>query len=173
MKQRTVAVLVGALAVAGATVVRADVKDAWITTKATIALLTMEGFSVKGAGVDTVDGRVTIRGRVGTDADRTTAEQAIRKVDGVKTVANLLEIAGANRRDMVPAVSDADVKDHVQASLKTDARMVGVEVVSVDNGVVHLSGNAESLGENLRAIQNAYTVAGVYRVASDIQITGR
>jgi osmotically-inducible protein OsmY len=169
MKQMAIAVLVGGMVMASATVASADVKDAWISTQATIALLTMDGFSVKGATADTTDGRVTIHGRVGTDTDRTKAEQAVLKVNGVKAVENLLEIAPANRQDMVLAVADADVKDGVEASLKTDTMMKDVTVTSVDDGVVRLAGKADNPGENLRAIQNAYTVTGVSRVASDIQ----
>ena len=105
--------LVGAL-VASAVAARADIKDSWITTKAKIALLTTDGFSVNGANVDTFHGNVTIHGKVGTTADRTRAEQTVRKVDGVKNVKNLLT-------------------------------------------------------ETLRAIENAYSVNGVHRVASDIQ----
>jgi osmotically-inducible protein OsmY len=171
MKQIAIAALVGGMLMASATVARADVKDTLINTKATIALLTMDGFSVKGATADTTGGKVTIHGRVVTDTDRTKAEQSVLKVDGVKAVDNRLEIAPANRRDMVLAVADADVKDRVEASLKTDTRMKDVTVTSVDDGVVRLAGKADNPGENLRAIQNAYTVTGVSRVASDIQTT--
>jgi osmotically-inducible protein OsmY len=168
MKQIAIAALVGGMVMASATVARAEVKDSWITTQATIALLTMDGFSVKGATADTVGGKVTIHGRVGTDTDRTKAEQSVLKVDGVKAVDNRLEIAPANRQDMVLAVADAEVKDRVEASLKTDTLMKDVTVASVHDGVVRLAGTADNPGENLRAIQNAYTVPGVSRVASDI-----
>ena len=76
MKKIAVTVaLVGAMVVAGAVAARADVKDSWITTKSKIALLTMDGFSVNGANVDTVNGKVTIHGKVATAADRTKAER--------------------------------------------------------------------------------------------------
>jgi osmotically-inducible protein OsmY len=170
MKQIAVAALVGAMVVASATVVRADVKDSWITTKATIALLTTDGFSVKGANVDTIEGKVTIHGKVATSGDRTRAEQTVRKMDGVKSVKNLLQVVPANKKDMV-AGSDSEVKDRVEASLKADARMTDVKVTSVNNGVVLLSGKADDLGQELRAIRNAYSVGGVHRVSSDIQTT--
>ena len=169
MKQIAVAALVGGIALTSATVARADVKDSWITTKATIVLLTADGFNVKGATVDTIDGKVTIHGTVTTDSDRTKAGQSVLKVDGVKTLDNLLEVVAVNKTDMVTAVEDADVKTRVEASLKTDTLMKDVTVTSVNDGVVRLSGQADNLNENLRAIQNAYTVAGVYRVASDIE----
>jgi osmotically-inducible protein OsmY len=169
MKKIAVVALVGGMAVASGDAVRADVKDSWITTKATIVLLTTDGFSVKGAAVDTVDGKVTIHGNVATEADRTKAEQTILEVDGVKSVANFLQVVSANKKDMVAAVEDSDVKERVEASLRTDTKMNDVKVTSVNDGVVLLSGKAENLNENLRAIQNAYSVQGVYRVASDIQ----
>lgn len=171
MKKIAVTVaLVGAMFVASAVAARADVKDSWITTKAKIALLTMDGFSVNGVDVDTIDGKVTIHGKVATAADRSRAEQTVRKVDGVKTVKNLLQVV-PQKAVMALIVADADVKQGVEASLKTDVKMNDVTVASVNNGVVLLSGKTENAGENLRAIQNAYSVKGVHRVASEIQTT--
>ena len=161
--------LVGAIVVASAVAARADIKDSWITTKAKIALLTTDGFSVNGANVDTLNGKVTIHGTVGTTADRTRAEQTVRKVDGVKSVTNLLQVVPVSMKDIV-ASNDSDVKDRVEASLKTDTKMDDVKVASVNNGVVLLSGKAANLTEKLRAIENAYSVNGVHRVASEIQI---
>ena len=160
--------LVGTIVAAGAVAARADVSDSWITTKAKIALLTMDGFSVNGANVDTVKGDVTIHGKVATTADRTRAEQTVRSVKGVKTVNNLLQVVPSNVKDAV-AANDSDVKDRVEASLKADIKMKHVNVASVNNGVVLLSGKTDSLTENLRAIENAYSVKGVRRVASEIQ----
>jgi osmotically-inducible protein OsmY len=161
-------VLVGAMVVVSAVAARADIKDAWITTKAKIALLTTDGFSVNGANVDTLRGHVTIHGKVGTTADRTKAEETVRKVDGVKSVKNLLQVVPVSMKEIV-AANDSDVKDRVEASLKTDAKMEDVKVASVNNGVVLLSGKAANLTQKLRAIENAYSVNGVHRVASEIQ----
>jgi osmotically-inducible protein OsmY len=170
MKKIAVTVaLVAALVAIGSVAAHADVKDSWITTKSTIALLTMDGFSVNGANVDTVNGKVTIHGKVGTAADRVKAEQTVRKVDGVKSVKNLLQVV-PEKAMMATISTDADVKDRVEASLKTDAKMDEVKVASVNSGVVLLSGKAEDINQSLRAIQNAYTVAGVHRVASEITV---
>ena len=170
MKKIAVTVaLVGVMVVASAVAARADVKDSWITTKSTIALLTMDGFSVNGANVDTVNGKVTIHGKVATAADRTKAEATVRKVDGVKSVKNLLQVV-PEKAMMATISTDAEVKDRVEASLKTDAKMDDVKVASVNSGVVLLSGKAADINQSLRAIQNAYTVAGVHRVASEITV---
>jgi len=161
--------LVAALVAISSVVAHADVKDSWITTKSTIALLTMDGFSVNGANVDTINGKVTIHGKVATAADRTKAEETVRKVDGVKSVKNLLQVA-PEKALMAAIATDAEVKDRVEASLKTDAKMDDVKVASVNRGVVLLSGKAEDIDQSLRAIRNAYTVAGVHRVASEITV---
>jgi osmotically-inducible protein OsmY len=170
MKKIAVTVaLVAALVAISSVVAHADVKDSWITTKSTIVLLTMDGFSVNGANVDTINGKVTIHGKVATAADRTKAEQTVRGVDGVKSVKNLLQVVPAKAM-MATISTDAEVKDRVEASLKTDAKMDDVKVASVNSGVVLLSGKAEDLNQSLRAIQNAYTVTGVHRVASEITV---
>ena len=160
--------LVGTLVFAGAVAARAGTNDAWITTKAQIVLLTTEGFSVSGANVDTVDGKVTLHGKVATAGDRARAEQTVRSVKGVKSVNNLLQVVTSDVKEAV-ATSDADVKTRVEASLKTDIKMKDVNVASVNKGVVLLSGKTESLNEDLRAIQNAYSVSGVRRVASELE----
>jgi osmotically-inducible protein OsmY len=169
MKRRTLTVaLVATIIVAGALVAKADVSDSWITTKAKIALLTMDGFSVNGANIDTTDGNVTMHGKVATTEDRTRAEQTVRKVSGVKTVKNLLQVVPNDVKEAV-AASDSDVKERVEASLKADDKMKDVKVASVNNGVVLLSGKTASLTQNLRAIESAYSVNGVRRVASELQ----
>jgi osmotically-inducible protein OsmY len=169
MKRLTLtAALVGTIVVAGAVAANADVNDSWITTQAKIALLTTDGFSVNGANVDTIDGHVTMHGKVASSEDRTRAEQTVSKVKGVKSVNNLLQVVPSNVKELV-AANDSDVKDRVEASLKADSNMKDVKVASVNNGVVLLSGKTDSLTEKLRAIENAYSVNGVHRVASEIQ----
>jgi hyperosmotically inducible periplasmic protein len=160
--------LASTIVVAGAVAARADVNDSWITTKATIALLTNDGFSVSGVNVDTIRGDVTIHGKVETTADRTRAEQTVREVKGVKTVNNLLQVVPSSAKKLV-AANDSEVKDRVETSLKADIKMKDVKVASVNNGVVLLSGKSDSPAETLRAIENAYSVNGVHRVASEIQ----
>lgn len=162
------AALVGTIALAGAIAASAGVNDSWITTKAKIALLTSDGFSVNGANVDTIDGKVTLHGKVGTAADRTKAEQTVRKVEGVKSVNNQLQVVPDEVKDVV-AGNDSELKGRVEASLKADSKMDDVKVASVNNGVVLLSGKTGSLADKLLAIENAYSVDGVRRVATEIR----
>lgn len=162
------ACLAAGLLAAFTTSATADVKDSWISTKAKIALLTNDGFSVKGAGVDSVNGNVTLHGKVNTEADRSKAEVTVRQLEGVKTVKNLIQVVPEAEMKAVGA-SDSDVKDRVQASLRKDSRLEDIKVASVDNGLVLLSGKAHGIDEKLAAIEAAYAVTGVRRVATVIE----
>jgi osmotically-inducible protein OsmY len=160
--------LAASLLVVGAFAAQADTKDAWLTTKAKIALLTTDGFSATAVNVDTVDGSITIHGKVGTAAEKAKAEETIRRMDGVKDVKNLLQVVAPGQKKMVDA-KDSVVKDRVEASLKAARTMDDIKVASVNNGVVLLSGKTPSLGQKLLAIERVYTVNGVHRVASEIE----
>jgi len=146
----------------------ADVNDVWLTTKAKTVLLTTDGVSVTGVNVDTVDGAVTLHGRVKTDAEKQRAALAVRSVGGVKSVHNLLQVVPDALNGAVKA-SDAAIKDGVETALKSHKSVEGVTVASVNNGVVLLSGKASTLAEKLRAIELGWSVAGVSRVASEIE----
>ena len=65
------------------------------------------------------------------------------------------------------------VKGGVETALRSDEIVEGVTVASVNNGVVLLSGKARSLAGKLRAIELAWNVGGVSRVASKIETGGR
>jgi osmotically-inducible protein OsmY len=157
-----------ALMVAGAVAATADTKDTWLTTKARIALLTTDGVSATGVNVDTVDGKITIHGKVGTAAEKEKAEQTIRQLDGVKDVKNLLQVVAPDQKKMSD-IKDSDIKDRVELSLKAAKTMDDIKVASVNKGVVLLSGKTPSLGEKLLVIERVYTVDGVRRVASEIE----
>jgi len=70
----------------------ATTPDTWITTKTKLALLTTEGVSGTAIKVDTVLGRVTLHGKVGSAEEKTKAETVAQKIEGVKSVHNLLQV---------------------------------------------------------------------------------
>jgi hyperosmotically inducible protein len=158
-----------ALSLTAAALVQAGTKDKWISTKATLSLLTSDGFSVKGANVDTHDGHVVIHGIVSSEADKEKAEATVRKVDGVTSVSNLLQVVPGNQKEQVK-FEDSVAKDRVEAELKADKTLHNVKVASVNNGVVLLKGKVHSLSTKLRAVETAYKVPGVERVATEIEV---
>lgn len=144
--------------------------DAWITTKVKMMLLTTDGVSSTAINVDTIDGRVTLHGTVGSTAEKQKAEQAAQGVSGVRETRNLLAVVAPAAQDEV-AVADKQIEENVEAALERDRALADsdIEVASVNGGIVVLSGKAETLSEHLRAIEVARAVPGVRRVASQVQ----
>jgi osmotically-inducible protein OsmY len=130
--------------------------------------MTTDGVHVSAPNVDTVDGKVTLHGKVDTLAEKNKASKVVEKIDGVKSVENLLQIVPPAERKRVDA-KDSDIKDRVEASLKQDASLKDVEVASVNKGVVLLSGKAASLTDKLHAVEKAHDVDGVRHVSSEIE----
>jgi hyperosmotically inducible periplasmic protein len=159
------------LCLSGAPAIAADTPDAWITMKTKIALMTADNVSAADLNVDTVNGVVTLHGKVATDGEKAKAEQVTAKIDGVKSVKNLLQIVPNSKREIVDR-TDADVKDAVQTAFKANARVKdsGITVASVNKGVVLLAGKTKSLEAHLEAVQVAYAVKGVRRVSSEVQV---
>ena len=151
----------------------ADAPDAWLTMKTKIALMTAEGVSTSDLNVDTVQGVVTLHGKVPTEAEKATAEATARRVDGVKDVKNLLQIVADASKKAVER-SDDQIKESLAAAFKANKRVndSGVKLQSVNKGVVLLSGKTDSLQAHLEAVQVARAVPGVKRVATEVQVTG-
>ena len=146
----------------------AEPKDAWITTKAKIKLLTADDVSVTDVNVDTRDGRVTLHGRVGSAAEKSRAEQAVRGIEGVREVRNLLQVVPESRKDLVKEADEA-IKDKVDKCLGGDSALKGVRVASVNDGVVLLTGEIDAPRDELRAIEAVRSCTSVRRVASEIK----
>lgn len=144
--------------------------DTWITTKTKMALLTTDGVSGTAINVDTVDGRVTLHGKVETAAEKDKAAAVAQKIDGATEVRNLLQVVPSAAQDVVKA-SDADLTDKVQQALKSDKALAdsSIKVQSVNSGVVLLAGKAATLSDHLRALETARAVPGVQRVTSEIE----
>ncbi len=149
---------------------KASQPDAWITTKTKLALLTTSGVHVSNVNVDTVNGVVTLHGKVQSTDEKNQAEAVAKKIDGVTSVRNLLQVVTAPN---APAVqrSDDEIKGAVQAALKADSSLKtsSISVQSVNNGVVLLAGNAASIVAHLSAVETAAGIPGVRRVSSEIQ----
>ena len=147
--------------------------DPWITTKTKMALLTAPDVSGMKINVDTVNGVVTLHGKVASDAAKQKAETVAQGIEGAKSVKNLLQVVAKPQRD---AVSDNDdvISDHVKKAFDADSVIdgSGISVASVNKGVVLLSGNAKSIDAHLRAVEVASKVPGVRRVASEVKVEG-
>ena len=143
--------------------------DAWITTKAKIALLADDTVHGTAINVDTIDGRVTLHGQVGTAAEKTEADKIVRGIEGVKDVNNMLKVVP--RQDAKSTRSDDELRKAVDEALAQDHALNGanVHVSAVKDGIVTLDGNVSTMSAHARALQTAFRVPGVTGVRSDIE----
>jgi osmotically-inducible protein OsmY len=142
--------------------------DPWITTKAKMSLLTADDVSGSTINVDTINGEVTLHGKVASQAEKAKAETLVKNIKGVTAVRNLLQVVPEARQERVTA-SDKEIQTNVQTKLDDHAALADVSVQSVNDGVVLLGGEVKTLGAHLRAIQVASRVPGVRRVSSEIK----
>jgi hyperosmotically inducible periplasmic protein len=162
--------LAATLAVAVTPAASSAAVDAWITAKTKMALMTTEGAPATDVNVDTIDGKVTLHGKVTTEQAKTKAGEVAKGIEGVREVRNLLQVVPTKVDEQVQ-VADAIVRDRVVEALKAAPQLDGsdIQVQSVNDGVVLLAGKAESFADHLSAVTTATRVPGVRRVASEIQ----
>ena len=151
----------------------ADRPDSWITAKTKLALMTTEGIDTWDLNVDTVNGVVTLHGKIASEAAKQKAETVAQAIEGAKSVKNLLQVVPKPQRE---AVSDNDdmIADRVKKAFDADPVVdgSGISVASINKGVVLLSGNAKSIDAHLKAVEIASNVPGVRRVASEVKVEG-
>jgi len=141
--------------------------DSWITTKVKLELMTADNVSSTDINVDTNDGVVVLHGKVHTDMEKQKAESVARATDGVKSVKNLLQVVPSSKEKTVNDTDD-HIKTIVERNMKQEKNLGDIRVASVNNGIVLLSGEADTLDQELRAVRAVAKVPGVKRVASEI-----
>ena len=148
--------------------------DAWITTKAKIALLSSQEVDGLDINVDTVDGRVTLHGKVEEEAQTARAAEIVKKIDGVREVKSMLSVVPGAAR---PAIEreDAELQSQIETVLQQDAALEesSISVASVHDGNVVLSGEAATLSAHGRALEDVRAVRGVRSVSSEIESPDR
>jgi hyperosmotically inducible protein len=161
---------VAALLVAGAVPARAGVSDAWVSTKVKMLLMNSPSVSGYPIDVDTDQGRVTLHGKVPSNAEKTEAGRIAKAGTGVTSVRNLIQVVPESGRKSVELADDR-LKEDVNAALKAEPALANssIQVKSVNKGVVLLEGKAATLSDHLLALEVASFLPGVRQVASEIQ----
>ena len=151
----------------------ADRPDSWVTAKTKLALMTTDGVDTWDLNVDTVNGVVTLHGKVATAEAKQKAETVAQGIEGAKSVKNLLQVVPKPQRDAVSDNDDA-ILDRVKKAFDADATIdkSSISVASVNKGVVLLSGTAKSVDAHLKAVEAASKVPGVRRVSSEVKVEG-
>jgi hyperosmotically inducible protein len=142
------------------------VSDAWITSKAKIALFADERVKGRQVDVDTQSGVVYLRGKVDSAQAKTTADEIARNIEGVQSVKNDLQVVPPAVRKSVKA-SDHEIKRAVENRLSRNTQLKDVDVRS-DAGVVTLTGEVPSIGVSAKASEMARSVPGVRSVKNEL-----
>lgn len=156
------------------------VEDANITAKVKSQLLWNSNTSGLSIDVDTRNGKVTLTGDVGSDAEAQLAEQIARNTEDVRSVDNELKVHGLpataagqvkqDAREIGKAISDSWISTKVKSALLYNRSVDGTDIdVDVKNGVVTLKGHVDSDFESKTAVNIAEGIKGVKRVNSELK----
>ena len=166
-------VILGALLIAAAPAVAqtsADPTggDEWATVKIQTALYRDLRFRGRHLTVDTVDGVVTLRGKVDSDEAKAAATEVARTADGVKSVRNELQVVPAAERAEVDTRDDGILRA-LKEKLNQDPELKDELIEArVDASVVTLLGEVGSKDATVRASALAQAVPGVRSVMNEL-----
>jgi len=121
-------------------------------------------------GVAVDDGVVTLTGHVSSYAQKVAAEAAVRRVRGVRAIAEEIEV----RYPSDPKTSDDEIAKRVLNALRWDATVPDEKInLTVNKGLVTLTGEVQAFYQR-RAAENAIrNLAGVTGIINNITIKPR
>jgi osmotically-inducible protein OsmY len=118
-------------------------------------------------GVSSSDGRITLRGTVGSFREKREAGKAAQRVFGVTSVDNQLQVRLMNDKKR----ADADVRGDVLQALMLDSLVPTTVDVRVSDGFVTLTGKADWQYQRDEAEFVATNIVGVLDVIDEIELS--
>jgi hyperosmotically inducible protein len=149
------------------------ISDSVITTKIKSKIALDKSLSVFKVDVSTSNGVVTLSGKVDSDTDASAAIELAQSTDGVNDVDAANLVVKESKHPFADTAITAKVKGlFIKEQLfgKKDIAATSISVETVD-GVVTLSGNADSQAQADNAVKLAKSVHGVKSVESRIEIS--
>jgi hyperosmotically inducible protein len=144
--------------------------DTWLTAKTKIALFADARVKGSEITVETTEGHVMIRGKVDSSDAKRAAEDIAKKLDGVKSVKNDLQVVPPAKREAIDD-KDAAITTRVNAQIAKDMYLKNAGIRAQTNaGVVSLSGEVQDLNTSAQASSTAWQVPGVKSVQNDLKI---
>ena len=111
-----------------------------------------------------------LRGKVDSDSAKQAAEDITKRLDGVKTVKNDLEVVAPSAREAVEDKDDAitkRVKEHI--AMDSNLSKAGI-AVQTNAGVVSLTGEVMDIMTSANASSAIRQVSGVKSVKNDLTV---
>jgi osmotically-inducible protein OsmY len=141
-----------------------DLSDTDITVAVEINLRTDPAVSANLVDVMTVNGIVTLSGKVPDLLSQDRAVRIAESIKGVRSVVNRLEVRPRLR-------TDQQIRRDIEEALIADPAADSYEIaVTVDNGTATLRGLVESRAEKILAGQVAKAVKGLKRLNNKIEV---
>jgi hyperosmotically inducible periplasmic protein len=138
--------------------------DSWVTIKIKLELLAGDITSGFATDVTTTDGVVTLSGKVDNQQTREAFDEVVKKVEGVRSVNNQLQIVPEAKAGEVNAADDK-IEAGIEASIEKDQALAGLSLTADSNaGVVTLDGSVDNREELLKYAQAVRAVPGVKSV---------
>jgi hyperosmotically inducible protein len=171
----------------------AELADGWLTTKIQSKFVADREIKATDIDVSSLDGVVTLKGRVQNEPIRSLAVAIAQNTSGVKQVVDQLSVVvaapvaparpanavpagavattGSAVPDSTPRTDDARITSGIQAKYFLDDKVKGRRIdVNSSNGIVTLHGEVGSDDERAQALLLARTTEGVQRVEDSLTV---
>jgi osmotically-inducible protein OsmY len=138
--------------------------DPEIARDAVAAIKSQLPISSENIKVIVKDGWVTLEGQVEWQYQRSTAENSVRRIKGIKGVSNLIQLK--------PHAQPAEIKRKIQEAFRRNAEVDANRItVEARGGEVILKGTVRSWIEREEAERTAWSAPGVIKVEDRIIVS--
>jgi osmotically-inducible protein OsmY len=121
-------------------------------------------FDSSGVGVTVEDGVATLTGTANSYADKLAIERAVKRVYGIRGVANDIQVKLSHERN------DSDIAHDCVVALRNRVSVPPQVKVSVRNGYVTLEGTVDWMYERIAADEAVRSLRGVKTVSNEIKL---